>query len=230
MKTTKTKSMKWASAAAVIAALAWLAPAKANAANPAYLNIDVSVTETLSVAVNGVGTSSVTANWNTANPNQLIVGSSATVLNNSGGPETWELSTNANSIDGGSQGSWTLVTTTASAPGSNSFAVQAVFGSSSTAAGNGAGNGSAGCPLTSSTDWNASFAPPLTSGVVAYSNTKFADSSLTYQGTPNTDGSPNAGDLLNTSARALCWRLEMPSATTITDTQNVQVIVTAANP
>jgi hypothetical protein len=231
MKTTLTQSKKWMKlAAAVIAALAWLAPAKANAANPAYLNIDVSVTETLSVAVNGVATSSVTANWNTANPNQLIVGSSATVLNNAGGPETWELSTNANSIDTGSQGNWTLVTTTTSAPGSNAFAVQAVFGSSSTAAGNGTGNGNNGCPLTSSTDWNASFAPPLTSGVVAYSNTKFADSSLTFNGTPNTDGAPNAGDLLNTSARALCWRLEMPSATTITDTQNIQVIVTAANP
>ena len=74
MKTTQTRRTKWTSAAAVIAALAWLVPAKANAANPAVLNIDVSVTEVLSVTVNGVASSSVTASWNSSQPNALIVG------------------------------------------------------------------------------------------------------------------------------------------------------------
>ena len=225
MKTTQTRRMKWTSAAAVLAALAWLVPAKAHAANPAYLNIDVSVTEVLSVTVNGVASSSVTASWNSSVPNSLIVGSSATVVNTAGGPEKWELSSDTNSIDTGSQNiSWTLVTTTASAPGTNQFAVQAVFGSSNTA--NVGGN----CISASSSDWNASYATPLTTTPAVYSNALFADSSLNASGTYQPDNTPLTGDLLNTSQRALCWRLEMPAATTTTDTQNIQVIVTAANP
>ena len=85
-------------------ALGWLGVGSAQAANPAYLNIDVAVVANLSVAVNGVTSSTDTsASWNTATPNQALASaSSATVTNNSGAQtEKWALSTNAKSIDTG---------------------------------------------------------------------------------------------------------------------------------
>ena len=109
--------------------------------------------------------------------------------------------------------------------GADSFSLQAVFGSSNTAA--------AGCPVAASADWNQSFAPLLTAAPVTYTSTVFADSSLTNNGgTPNPDVTAGAanGRMFAGDKRALCWRIITPSSTATTDTQNIQVVVTAQNP
>ena len=206
-----------------LVALGCFAVGRARAANPAYLNIDVTINANLSVSVNGVASSTDTsATWNTATPNAKLVDlSSATVLNDSGGTaEKWALATNANSIDlgGGSPGSWALQTTTTTLPGSDQFALQAVFGSSNTAAG--------GCPIATSADWDQAFAPALTTSPVTYTSAVFADSSLNANGTQNPD---NVGTSRMTagSKRALCWRIITPNSTSTADTQNIQVIVSA---
>ena len=215
-------------AALLVAALGWLGAGEAGATNPAYLNIDVAITANLSVAVNGTGSSTQTVTWNTITPNDLLVSAaSATVTNDSGGQtEKWALSTNANSINTlGNPDVWTLDTTTGTLPGSDEVAVQAVFGSSNTAA--------AGCPIDTATDWDQAFAPPLTTSPVTYTSSVFADASLNNGGgTPNPDvtaGGAN-GRMFAGSFRALCWRVITPSSTATADTQNVQVIITAQNP
>jgi hypothetical protein len=220
---TKLKTM------AVLAALfGWLGVGTAKAANPAYLNIDVAILANLSVAVNGAASSTHTVTWNTATPNaHLVSAASATVTNDSGGQtEKFALSTNGNSINTlGNADVWTLDTTTATLPGADQVAVQAVFGSSNTAA--------AGCPIAASSDWDQSFAPPLTTSPVTYTSAVFADTSLSAGGgTPNPDvtaGGAN-GRMFAGSFRALCWRVITPQSTATVDTQNVQVIVTAQNP
>ena len=212
-----------------MAALGWLGASRAEAANPSFLNIDVSITANLSVAVNGAQSSTHTTSWNTATSSaKLVSAATATVTNDSGGQtEKWALSTNANSIDtgGGSPGNWALQTTTAPAlPGADQFALQAVFGSSNTVA--------AGCPVDTSTDWNQSYASPLTASPVTYTNAVFSDTSLNNNGTQNPDvtaGGAN-GRMFAGSKRALCWRVITPSSTGTTNTQNVQVIITAQNP
>ena len=116
-----------------------------SAASPGYLNVDVAITASLSVRVNAAVSSTQTVVWNVAVPNDRLVSpSSATVLNDAGGStEKWALSTNASSINtAGNAGTWSLGLSTAILPGADQFALQAVFGSSRTAAG--------GCPGPSS--------------------------------------------------------------------------------
>src|SRR5882672_10861842 len=142
--------MKWLWRTLSVVALG-LAAGRAEAANPAYLNIDVAILANLSVAVNGVTSSTDTSTtWNTATPNALLAAtSSATVTNDSGGQtEKWALSTNASSIDtgGGSPGNWAL-TASSTSVGADQFTVQAVFGSSNTVG--------SGCPSGSAGSWNA---------------------------------------------------------------------------
>src|SRR5579859_3668262 len=167
---------KWLGAA-LLAMAGLTSQARAAATTPAYLNIDVTITASKSVTVNGAGSSTATVfNWN-GTPNQLVtVASTATVQNNSGIlSEGWELSTNANSIDttGGGQ-TWALAASTASV-GADQFGLQAVFGSSSKEAG--------GCPVAGSADWNNStMAPSLTAAPAQYTTTQFADSSLNAGG------------------------------------------------
>jgi len=218
---------KWTTAL-LLAALGWLGVGKAEATNPAYLNIDVAILANLSVAVNGAQSSTHTVTWNTATPNTLLVSAaSATVTNDSGGQtEKWALSTNGNSINTlGNPDVWTLDTTTGTLPGADAVAVQAVFGSSNTAA--------AGCPVSASSDWDQAFAPALTTSPVTYTNAVFADASLNNAGgTPDPDviaGGAN-GRMFAGSLRALCWRVITPQSTSTADTQNVQVIITAQNP
>ncbi len=220
-KTMKTKIKTWTFGLTLIALGLWLGVGEAKAANPAVLNIDVTVSASLSVNVNGLASSSVTAAGWSVSSTQLVSASSATVNNDSSGvTEKWALSTNANSYDQGVSGSsWTLVTSTLSAPGNDQFALQAVFGSSNTAQG--------ACPIATAPDWNASYAAPLTTSPQTYINSLFADTTLNNLGTPNPDDSPSNGDMFAGSKRALCWRIAGPSGITQTDTQNVQIIVTA---
>jgi hypothetical protein len=136
--------------------------AKAAVGTPSRLNIDVAVTASLSVSVNGVQSSTYSGvNWNTNNANQeLVAASSTTVVNDSNVIEKWNLSTNAQSINTlGNPTQWTLVTSTAPAlPSSDQFALQAVFGSSNTASG--------ACPGVGAASWNnGPVAPPITTAL-----------------------------------------------------------------
>src|SRR4051812_27845116 len=83
----------------------------ARAANPAVLNIDVTITAALSVAVNGAATSTDSSVAWAGTANQQFVQSGTTTVQNDTGilSEKWKLSTNAASLDttGGGQ-TWAL--------------------------------------------------------------------------------------------------------------------------
>ena len=104
----KTNKVKWLGAA-VVALLGMAAGrAEAGVGNASYLNIDVTITQTLSVAVNTVNTSSQAVTWS-GSATQSIA-STATVTNDSGFfAEQWKLSTFATSFDqtNGAAG-WTM--------------------------------------------------------------------------------------------------------------------------
>jgi hypothetical protein len=203
-----------------------LATVRAQAATPtAFLNIDVAVTANLSVSVNGVASSTDTsvAAWNTAIPNAKIVGSSATVLNDSGGQtEKWALSMDATSLDTTGGGLTWSRSASSSSVGADAFALQAVFGSSNTAG--------AGCPIATASDWNNGYAAVLQTTPQTYMSNLYADPNLvnaggSYQPDVTANGRMYAG-----SKRALCWRIITPNSTSVLNAQNVQIIVTAQNP
>ena len=215
--------------AGALALTGWLGVrAEAAVGSPSYLNIDVTVNAQVSVAVGGVNSSTYgVVTWNTNTANQEFTAglsaSSVTVTNDSNVVEKWNLSSNANSINtAGNASTWALATSTSpSLPGADAFAVQAVFGSSNTAAGS--------CPGNGATDWNRSFAPPLTGALQQYTDTVFADTLLNASGglsVPD-QGSGATSKIKSSGKRVLCWRLFAPSSTATTDQQNVQVIVTA---
>ncbi len=209
--------------AAWAAALAAACPRPARAVSSATINVEVIVSANLSVEIDNLPTSSAPVNWSAANPNQAFASvSSATLRNNSGAvTEIWSLSTDTNtenvSTAGGS--SWTIVGSTI-AVGPDQAALQAVIGSSNTAA--------SGCPSAAAPDWNASYAPPLTPDLQQYTSSSFADPSLNANGAPGPDNALN--QIYAGSERALCWRAIMPSSTSTTDTQVLPVVVTAALP
>jgi hypothetical protein len=217
----KTRTKVWLGA---ILALAGAATG-AQAANPARLNIDVTITAAMSVAVNGAASSTQTVAWS-GTPNQQFAndGSSVTVLNDTGIlSEKWALSSNGASINtvtvGGS--SWTLKGSS-TAIGADSFALQAVFGSSRTVP--------TGCLGTGAATWNDSVTAPLISATpVTYTATTFAAAALNNDGTYQPDVTSGGGNGLIHAGnrRALCWRVIMPDSTSTTETQNVQVTVTA---
>ena len=194
----------------------------ASAANPAQLNISVTITAAKSVSVDGVASSTRAHTWN-GTPNQAFdnSASSITVLNDSLIlTEMWALSTNANSINAGGT-AWARTSSTASV-GSDQFGVQAVFGSSNTAV-----SGAGSCADVTATTWNnGTIAPPLTTSVVTYTNTVFASTQLTNLG-GSKDPDTGAGDMYAGSKRVLCYRAIMPASSSVTATQNVQLTVTA---
>jgi hypothetical protein len=227
------KRARWLWAALLGAAFAL--PGKASALPPetsAYLNIEVTISATLSVTVDNVASSSYTTNWS-GTPNQALASAStATVTNNSTAlSEGWALSTWGTTLDisgGGSQETWANANSTSSV-GTNAFGVQAVFGSSATASG--------GCPGAAAADWaTGTLAPPLTTSAVSYTATTFADGA---NATMNKDqsGVSNAVNaepddtvknlLFVNGKRALCWRAIMPSSTYTTHKQEIQIVVTA---
>jgi hypothetical protein len=217
-----TRTKTWLAALGAVAMLG--TQARAAVGNPSRLNIDVAVTASLSVSVNGVQSSTyVGVNWNTNNANQELVAlASTTVTNDSNVVEKWNLSTNAQSINTlGNPEQWTLASSTSPAlPGVDGFALQAVFGSSNTVAG--------GCPGVGASSWqNGTVAPLLTSALQQYTATRFADGTLTNAGGLSTPDVSASGNMVAATKRVLCWRIVTPSATTTTDTQNVQLIVTA---
>jgi hypothetical protein len=211
---TKTK-MKWLGAIAVLTSA--LCAGKAEAAgvgNPSYLNIDVTIANTLSVSVSGVRVSSMTQAFTSAGAS-VQAASTATVTNDTGYlAERWELSAPANSFDSPTGAAGWAIGTTA---GTDIVKVQAVFGAAGTA--NGACSGA--------TFGSAVIAPALTSATqTPYTTAILADSAL--------GGYPAAQpDSLTTlkmdagSSRALCWQLTFPTSTSFTGIQVVPIIVTA---
>lgn len=197
--------------------------ASAAAGSPSYLNIDVAIVSQVSVAVNDVNKSTYTGvSWNTANANQeLVAGSSTTVTNDSSVSERWALSAASRSSNiAGNAGSWSLVGSTSPAlPGADQFAVQAVFGSSNTAAG--------GCPGAGDGAWNDGSAAPLLSTQQLYSSSLFAAASLSAGGGLPGPDNGGTGYMLAGAKRVLCWRIIAPGSTTTTDAQNIQLVVTA---
>ena len=188
-----------------------------------YLNIDVTVTASLSVAVDNVNSSTYQALGWSGTPNTALVSqTTATVKNDSGIlTERWELFTNAQSIDQTGGNPWTNTASTTNV-GGDQFAVQAVFGSSHTAT----------CPIATAGDWNGSIAAtPLGSGVSQAAQYTTAgvlsDTTLTTNGSALPDSATNSGSMLGGNQRALCWRVITPQSTTSAHTQNIQVIVEA---
>ncbi|HXT00705.1 MAG TPA: hypothetical protein VN915_08535 [Elusimicrobiota bacterium] len=218
----KTKTKLWAALLA-LAALTGSAD-RAAASSPSYLNIDVTFNTSLSVAVDGAGSSTYTVAW-TGVPNQeLLSPSSATVMNDTGGiTERWKLFTNQNSL-AASGSAWSMAASS-SAVGADQFAVQAVFGSSNTASG--------GCSAaTTAGTWNvAANAPLLTTtfatGLQYTTAGQLASTELVNNGQSTPDVATNSGSMLGTDKRALCWRVIAPTSTVATATQNIQVIVAA---
>ena len=216
--------MKLGAALLALAALAGLT-GKASAANAqSYLNIDVTFNTALSVAVDAVNSSTYTTPWSGASNQQLVSATTATVTNDSGGiTERWKLFTNQNSLTT-SGSTWSMAAST-SAVGADQFAVQAVFGSSNTAAG---GCASATNPGT----WNVTANAPLltTTFATALQYTTagaLASTELVSNGQSTPDVGTNGGSMFANDKRALCWRVIAPASTVATATQNVQVIVAA---
>ena len=208
-----------------LALTGWTAGTAQAASLTARLNINVSITQNLSVSVNNAVTSTQTVNWNTGTPNDRLVSpSSNTVLNDSGGQtERWQLNTQP-SISASGVNNWG-VSIDSTAVGANQFALQAVFGSSNTAV--------AGCPAFNSTDWDTDTADEVETGLLTYDSTRFVGASLTAGGgTPNPDVASGLGDgrMLAGSRRALCWRVITPASTAATDVQNIQLTITAIAP
>ena len=191
----------------------------AGAANPAQVNISVTITAAMSVSVDGVATSTRPHTWSGA-PNDKFVNtaSSITVLNDSLIlTEKWALSSNATSIPASGTG-WTLGASS-SAVGADTFALQAVFGSSNTA--------DTGCLGAAAATWDDSaVAPLLTTTAETYTSTKFGSAELTAGG-GSKDPDEASGDMYAGDKRVLCYRTIMPASTSKTAVQNVQVVVTA---
>ena len=203
---------KWLGAAVLAVMGLTAGRAEAGAGDPSYLYIDVTISNALSVAVNGVNTSTQSVTW--AGATALGAAATAAVSNDTGYlAEKWELRTSAFSADStnGATG-WTI----ASAPGVDTVEVQAVFVSAA----------ATGCPLTTASEWsNALIAPALATSQAAYTSSLLADTAFsgsTAQPDSLTTYKMNAG-----SVRGLCWRLGMPTSTSLTNAQVVPVVVTA---
>lgn len=207
------KTKKTMLAAALLAAVT-LTAAKARAAvgNPGALQIDVTITNNLSVSVDNVRSSTQAVTWSGATT--LTATSTSTVKNDSGYiSERWELTTTANSWDSTSGAAgWSIATTA----GADQVKLQAVFGAS----------GQANNACSGATWGDSNVAPALTSATqTPYTATVLADTALggvTAKPDNTSTNRMNAG-----SARALCWNLTMPTSTSLTGTQVVPVVVTA---
>ncbi len=188
--------------------------ARAQAANPsAYLNIDVTITNNVSVSVIGVQSATQAVTWSGAAT--LTAASTATITNDSGYlSERWELTTTAQSWDSatGALG-WTIAATQAA----DQLKLQAVIGASGIASGS--------CSGGLYGDSNVS--PALVSTTqVPYTQTVLADTAMASGGTPALPDT--AGNrVLAGRTRALCWQMTMPYSTSLTGTQVVPIIVTA---
>ena len=199
--------------------------AQATGSPLAALNIDVTISASVSVQVDGAASSSYTTSaWSSPNhriqPAILV----AQVTNNSSGlSEQWWLSTNPTSINTvGNPRTWSLVVSTNIADvGADSFAVQAVFISSA----------SSSCPFIGAAVWNSTTTAPALSTVPAlYTSTRFADSEYGGNYAPETKSNSTVwayNSATGNGLRGICWFVTGPASSVTPDRQNIQVIVTA---
>ncbi len=164
---------------------------KAWAANPATVDITVSMIGSLSVSVDDAANTTRALGPQSANA-LVVIGSSVTVLNDSGGfTEGWELSA-ATADD------WTLITSTSDGsgnalpPGADEFVLQALFKDS-------------GADSTDPASWGE---PSIVTGAgQLYTDALFSAQVGASNGEPDT---PANGNMFSSSERALMLRLYMP--------------------
>ena len=180
--------------------------------NPAYLNIDVTITNTVSVAVGGIQTSTQSVTWSGQATLANVLGAPMSVSNDSTYfASQWRFSTPTNSLDStnGSAG-WVIGATA----GTDQVEVQAGIGPTGLASCAGASFASGVItPALSNTT-------PITYTQLVLAETTALGAGSAPDNTAN--NRMNAG-----SHRSLCWQLSMPTSTTLTDAQVVPIIVTA---
>lgn len=166
------------------------------------------------------------------------------------GGGNWEL-TDATGTATPANNSLAQIACQGTCPTANQYAIQALFVSSNTAAG--AYGTSNGCPYLTASDWNGnvstvpahvgfgSAAANPTEDFAVYTSTELADPNavLGVNGNPDSSnplltGQTTSGDMLpqndqvaGTGKRGLCVRVTMPSATTVTIQQEIQLEITA---
>ncbi|MBI3564732.1 MAG: hypothetical protein HY079_06010 [Elusimicrobia bacterium] len=205
------RTMKWLGAALLAVAALGVKAQAAGVGSPSYLNIDVTISNNLSVSVSSVRTSSYAATFDGTASFQ-VAGATTAVVNDSGYiAERWELTAPASSFDSatGSAG-WSIATTA----GVDAVKLQAVF----------IANGQASCATANFADPNV--APALTSATqTPYTATVLADTSL--GGAASQPDNTSTNRMSASSSRALCWKLTYPTSTSYTGVQVVPVVVTA---
>ena len=220
-----TSKKTWMTAGA-IALAGWLLGGSKAYANTADLDLDVTITQNLSVAVTGSGVyaSTVAAGTFIAGSSTVSFSTVAVVNDSGGSTERWELSA-ANAIPtGGESIVWDNAQSTTSI-GADEFGLQAVFGSSATAVGH--------CPIASSSTWNASYAAAIQTTPNDYTNTLYANPNMVDgNGAYLPDGStPDQGEMFAGDQRALCYKILYPPSTTAGNgVELIQLAVTAQVP
>jgi hypothetical protein len=204
----KTKT-KWLAALAL--GLTAMTAGRAEAANPSYLNIDVTITANVSVAVNTVASSTQSFTWSGAATQ--VSATSATVTNDSAFfASQWKLSSTPSSWDGTT---WAAGWAIAGSAGADQLKLQAVLGPSGF---------SGSC--NSGSFGNSTVAPALSNTTpITYTAAVLGDTTGLGAGASPDNTSTNkmnAG-----SSRALCWQMTMPTSTSLSGTQVVPIVVTA---
>jgi hypothetical protein len=205
--------MKMKMLGAVVALLGLSAvSAQAGVGNPSYLNIDVTITNNLSVSVSGANKSTVTVAW--TGQSTIVSAATAAVTNDSGYlSENWELTTTLRSWDSATGAlNWTIAAT----PAADQVMLQAVMGASTI------GN------CTSGQFSNGVIAPALTSATqTPFTQTVLADTLIGGGGVAAKPDNSTSNRMTAGNSRALCWQLTMPYSTSYTGTQVIPIVVTA---
>lgn len=216
---TSGKWSRWLMAAGLALGLAKTASA-ASPTNPAYLDLRVTFSGNLSVKVDGMGYSTRTLTGTTANAK--IVPGSATVTNDSGGLiEQFGLT--VATVSGG--GNWAVQGTTATAPGVDQYAFQALFISSHTTA-----------DCTTADFDSMAMISTVTATQAFYRSSRYANQALvgSVNGNPDVATGAQNGNMYGENAqgngrRGLCVRFYMPSGSVSPAEQVVRLTITATN-
>ncbi len=214
------KATAWALALSLLAAV--MPAGRASAANSASLDYIVTFSGSLSVAVDGVAFSTHAF---AAGANALVVGSSATVTNDSIGIiSKWALT--VSTISGG--GDWAVVGSTATPPDVDQFAMQALFISSATGS---------GCPADNAADWD-NYTSTVTGVMTQYRSLMYADPAVVdgASGLPDMTSGQADGRMLPAATgtdgrgiRGLCTRIYMPLGTETLQPQGIRMTVWAVS-
>jgi hypothetical protein len=191
---------------------------RAYAGNGVQLNIDVTIVNSLSVAISTAQTSTMTYQWDSAN-REKVAATTSTVTNDSGGlTEKWNLKTIAQAIMSGGSVAWDLQASTKAADvGAEQFSVMAQM----------LPDGTVGCPAFGDASWLANGAPNLLNTAAQIYGAAFAGGNA-YQGTGGAPDVPASQNMWAGSRRALCWKVIGPTTSAnTTGTENIQIIITA---